>query len=87
MTSAGIGPAIALHDRTRTSPERSGKTNPHARRLTVHQHHWTDRWAIVMTSPTLLGVADRADPASWPAEPSSDAMAVRRQTDSNRGED
>jgi hypothetical protein len=48
MISVGIGPAIALPDRTWTGPGRSGKTSPHARRLTVHRDHRTDHWAIAM---------------------------------------
>ena len=48
MISVGIGPAIALPDRTWTGPGRSSKTSPHARRLTVHRDHRTDHWAIAM---------------------------------------
>ena len=35
MISVGIEPTIAAHDMIRTSPGRSSKMNPHARRLTV----------------------------------------------------
>ena len=84
MIAVGIGPAIALPDRTWTGPGRSSKTSPHARRLTVHRDHRNDRWAIAMRSPMQL---DRTGLSSRPAELSSDAMDVRRQTDRELGEE